>query len=450
MKHPLFAQLVSLTLAFATVDSVLAQQAVADSITSLPKPRPGYEWVLVVQEDGSRVPQQVPVVNASVVAKKSPAQSPTASSQTSGPKPAASSASSAAGGLSDALTKKVDSINVDRPLGAAAAFVALDVSPETVTQPSSPRELAAALLNGVDHNGTLQTGLAVEAAPFQIFHHGNYNINDYNSPTLSGITTRILYNSSVSIATTKASTNDDKSERLSLGFHFSLYDSSDPKASPEIKAIADDAWNQFPTPIPNVHASYEQNAANDAAIQTAAGKFIDDRIAEWRKEHWAQKAWDLAWAPIWQTPDSNVSNLRYDGSLAYSTFAYGLDKDPLGGDGRLQLITQARFREGEQVMASTGNGSGRQDTFTFGGRIRYGSVDLNGSAEVAYVRIWNGPLGNGDRVRYGGGLEKKISTNLWLTLNFGEDTGGGSKRPNDLFALGGLRFGTADKAQFAQ
>ena len=347
--------------------------------------------------------------------------------------------------LSDALTKTIESINVDRPLGAAAAFVALDVSPETINQPSSPREFATDLLNGVDHNGVLQTGLAVEVAPFQLFHRGNYTIEQYNSPTFTATAERILYNSSLSIATTKASTNGDESERLCVGLRLSLYDSSDPKASQEIKKIADDAWEKFPMSIPSVGSTYEQNAA---AVQTGAGKYIDERIADWRKENWAQTAWDVAWAPIWITPSSNVGDLHYDGSLAYTTFAYGFKNDPLGGDSRLQLLGQARLREGERVTNSTAaTRAGRQDTFIFGGRIRYGSADLNGSAEAAYVRIWNGPPGNGDRFRYGVGLEKKIAENVWLTVNIGEDAGGTKKQQDDLFALGGFRFGTADKPQ---
>ena len=78
--------------------------------------------------------------------------------------------------------------------------------------------------------------------------------------------------------------------------------------------------------------------------------------------------------------------------------------------------------------------------------MRYGSPDLNASAEVAYVRIWNGPLGDGDTFRYSIGLEKKIAENLWLTISAGEDIGD-NKRPNNLSALGGIRFGTADKPQ---
>jgi len=443
MKRTPGCWLTFLGIVSGAIPQLVAQQAVTNGISALPKPLPGYDWVLVIQADGTRLPQQVPVITEKAAVTRS------ASASTTSPTPSKSTTSTqASGSLSDALTKKVESINLDRPLGTAAAFVALDVSPETVTHPASPREWAAALLNGVDHKGILQSGLAVEAAPFQIFHRGNYNITDYNDTSFSGTSRRILYNSSVSLATTKASSADDKTERLSLGLHFSLFDSSDPKASPEIKQIADEAWAKFPAPIPNAAATYEQNAANDAATQTAAGKFIDERIAQWRKEHWAQTAWDLAWAPIWLTPNSNASDLRPDGSLAYSTFAYGFEKDPFGGDSRLQLIAQARFRHGEHVIAAGTIGKGRQDTLIFGARIRYGSADFNGSAEAAYVRFWNGPLGNGDTFRYGVGLEKRIAENIWLTLNAGEDLGGGKKSGNNLFALGGFRFGTADKAQF--
>ena len=214
---------VSLLVVCMLAAAVHAQQAIDPSAPVLPKPDPGYEWVLITQDDGTKLPQQVRVVSKSTAnqaqsAPSNPVSPPATTTATTNTTKVGTSNS-----VQPELQKKITSINLDRPLGSAAAFVALDVSPETVTHPSSPRELAAGLLNGVDHNGVLQTGLAIEVAPFQIFHRGNYNIDDYNASDFSGISRRILYNTSLSLATTKATSGDDKAQRLGLGAHFTSF-----------------------------------------------------------------------------------------------------------------------------------------------------------------------------------------------------------------------------------
>lgn len=49
-------------------------------------------------------------------------------------------------------------ITLDLAVPDSPAFAILGLSPETVVRPSSPRDLATTLLNGVDRRGNLQSG----------------------------------------------------------------------------------------------------------------------------------------------------------------------------------------------------------------------------------------------------------------------------------------------------
>jgi len=62
---------------------------------------------------------------------------------------------------------------------------------------------------------------------------------------------------------------------------------------------------------------------------------------------------------------------------------------------------------------------------------------------------WHGLNGDGDGWRGALGVEKKITTNIWLVLSAGEQFGEAGAKTNNLFAVSSLRFGTADNAQFA-
>jgi hypothetical protein len=111
-------------------------------------------------------------------------------------------------------------------------------------------------------------------------------------------------------------------------------------------------------------------------------------------------------------------------------------------------LAQLRYREGEQISdPDDASQKFKQNTFFAASRLRWGRPDLNFSLEGAYMRIWNGPKGNGDAYRLNGGIEKKLAENLWIVLSVGEGFGGGQE--DELFALGSLRFGSSDSPNFA-
>ncbi len=57
---------------------------------------------------------------------------------------------------------------VDWAVPESPTFTVLGLTPHTVTRPSHPHELATALLNGIDQNGNLQAGIALDVASYML------------------------------------------------------------------------------------------------------------------------------------------------------------------------------------------------------------------------------------------------------------------------------------------
>src|SRR5258708_17355465 len=65
--------------------------------------------------------------------------------------------------------KNIKSGDLDFSVPDSPAFTILGVTPQTITRPTTPRGLAASLLNGVDENGNFQAGFALDTAPYMLY-----------------------------------------------------------------------------------------------------------------------------------------------------------------------------------------------------------------------------------------------------------------------------------------
>jgi hypothetical protein len=371
--------------------------------------------------------------------------------QTVAPSALTSTSTTSTGSSSgDPLANKFNEINFDHAPSGVPAFDALGLSPESVTSPSTPRELASDLLNGVDKNGALQHGLAVETAPFRLIGIRT-NLRDYEREDPSGMICRWVYNFSVSAATSKAVDKSD-AVQLALGFKEVLYESPDhdPYRNEELKQAFAKSASQIPlsddldnpgTPLP--------------AIPASASKVFSDAVNDFYKNKWQGSIWTAAIAPTWNSDSGKLSDLSGTGFTAWSAFAYGTHKNAMTlGDNspiNVQVIGELRYRQGEQVTDPNNKANvASQNSFLAAARIRMGADSFNGFAEGGYARVWHGLNGDGDTWRGAVGVEKKIMTNVWLVISAGQQFGEATAKTNDLFVLSSLRFGTADKAQFAQ
>lgn len=342
------------------------------------------------------------------------------------------------------LDTKFSALNLDRPISAVPAFTALDISPESVAHPASPRDFATALLNGVDRQGVLQTGLAIETAPFRLIPGWKQDFPHYKASYWS----RFLYNFSLSLATAKASADkDNKAVNLAVGVQSILWESaeSDPLRNPSLQKAFHSAYTS--EVIGDIPIFGDINTETGSLAE--AQKSFQTAVEEFRQRHWVGTLWTASIAPTWNSQSGKIGNLEGTGFAAWSTFAYAFDGPFLNNTARFQALGQLRYRQGEMVVdPNNSKHTAQQDSLLAAARLRVGSPDFNGFAEAGYLWVWGGLNGNGQAYRASIGLERRIAENVWFVLSGGEQFGAASST-NEFFALGTFRLGTSEKPQLA-
>jgi hypothetical protein len=331
--------------------------------------------------------------------------------------------------------------NWDRPIPESPAFTALGLTTETVTRPSSPRELATSLMNGLDTQGNFKSGIALDFAPFQIFAGKGVTLEDYRNDW----TTRFLFNSQVSFATAKGVTDDDKSFRAALGFHFTFFDEGDPRRNTNITAAYSNFAAKHPLPRPNPFGDPDKAVSDYISKSQADFDLFQQELAELRKRTWSQSSWTMALAPTFASDTADSDGLKFEGLQGWTAYAYGFKSKML--ESKAQLIVNARFRLHEFVYDETTKALlYKEDSVLAGARLRFGLPDFNGSIEGAYMRTWS-PVGNDHSYRVSLAIERKIAPNVWLTIsggkNFDQDVG---PKKDSAFIVGAFRFGLSEKA----
>lgn len=160
-----------------------------------------------------------------------------------------------------------EAFGIDLAVPESPAFDVLDVTPETVIRPASPKELATSLLNGVDRNGHFQTGLAIDTVPYLVTPLSNrVTLADYQRNPDGFNLYRLLGRTGLSIATVKGTDSEDEAWRLSAGLNITPYDAGDPrmdrKLQEGLRAIERKALDAL--------------APQDAALTAAIVKLPDD------------------------------------------------------------------------------------------------------------------------------------------------------------------------------
>lgn len=344
--------------------------------------------------------------------------------------------------------------NLDRPIAAAPAFTALDLSPETISTPDSVRDFAAGVLSGVDRDGNLQNGYAVQIAPFRLLGV-NPDLIDYRQKTFGGWATRVLYNTGLSIATTNAADDDDEI-RLALGLEATLIDTQEEKILNALAVAQDQALSDRPR-----RRAKESIEAFEARLNEWAAQ-VNTNYHEARNRvlntHYNGFKLSAAYAPTWLSETGKFGDLTWDGSSTWVTTSWqwyvnGSDADD-GKIGRerstqpliseFELLGHLRYQQGKQVVDPSDQlRTAEQDMLIAAVGLRFGNSDWHAMVEASYLRFFDGLEGEGDGFRIGGGFERRLAENLWFAMQAGHDFGSGGS-DEDFFAIGTFRFGTSD------
>ena len=328
--------------------------------------------------------------------------------------------------------------NVDMSVPESPAFTVLGVTPETVIRPTSPRAFATSLLNGVDQHGNFQSGLAMDFVPYLLVAGDDLTLRKYRTSQV----VRLLSRTQFSFGTAKGASEDDKSMRLALGWHLTLWDRGDPRTDDDLLRCL--SGFRLPPPPASLDETDEERARRvQAALEFNNALSLSCR-EEAKEKNWNASSWIIGAAPSWISKDGQTKNLGWNGGGFWSSLAYGFEGVP-GLEKKSQLILHARYRNREQVPDPDITGAFlSQDSIFFGTRLRTGSPNFNGSFEYTFLRSRINGLSFDNSSRLSVLFERRIAGDTWFNLSLGGETGRQDGRNNG-FVLTSFKWAFSDR-----
>jgi hypothetical protein len=350
---------------------------------------------------------------------------------------------------------------IDLSVPKSPAFTVLGITPESVVRPTSSRAFAASLLNGADPHGNIQTGLAIETAPYLLYAGDNITLKQYQDVYAIRAASRTQF----SLATTKGATDEDKATRVALGLLITPFDLGDARTDKlllkcfeqKVGKVHEDTVKVQHEIAPLVATgSPDWSTKLASEINKLEKRAKDEAEAcrdEARKRHWNASAWSVGVAPTWTTPTGNVSDLDWSGAGLWTSVSYGFENVP-GLEDTGQLIVHARYRIHERAPDPQQRGAFlTQDTLTLAGQVRVagfsfrkttGGPDLNFLFEAAYVHEDRQRRRDEGVLRYTAGFDYRITENLYLDVSIGTENGR-KEGGNNQFGTFGLKWAFSDK-----
>lgn len=342
----------------------------------------------------------------------------------------------------------------DFSIPESPGFVVLGMVPQTVVHPRTLRELVFSLKNGIDESGNLKTGLALDFAPLQLLS-GDLSIRDYlgKAPVESSFNSlnHALLNTTVSLATSKGTTSDDKSVKLGLGVHIPLIDKSDGRNDPWLRACYASAYG---TAWEAIRTSQSNPENVDEEALEPAKELAQKCFTGAPSTRWNASVWTVSAGYALSSASGEYGDLESGGYGIWSSYAYGFEGAPKLLSENAQLIFHAKSLYKEHVPNPSGDAAGALDTIerdntAVGLAFRMGKENFNVSLQGSYSWIDDRTNDRDEELRrLALGVEYKVAKDIWLVASIG-GTGGGSATDDDSFVLGELKFGSAANAHFA-
>jgi hypothetical protein len=285
----------------------------------------------------------------------------------------------------------------------SAAFTYLDVSPTKVERPTTARDFGAGLMNGIDAQGRVRQGIAVEGAPWPWIPGLSIPASSYGE-----VGKYLLANLSLSVASAR-SAGDTASTDFAVGLRTTILDRSDPMASPEFRASLRAAA---------VTCNSADAEATEVSIRLCTAQSNTDLREEWLAEHWNEASLSVALASGARLKDSRLDQGNWSGLTGWASLALPLTD-------RGQLVVQGRFDHQAKIDSVASATAWRM-----GGRATFGSAIFNGFFELEHN---SEPISGADpKTAWTGGVEFRATDEIWIATGFGE---GYSVEPSDKVVL---------------
>jgi hypothetical protein len=345
----------------------------------------------------------------------------------------------AAAGEQAKPAKPVKLITLDLAVPDSPALAILGLSPETVVRPSTPRDLATTVLNGVDRRGNLQSGLAVDFAPLFLFAGNTLTYEDYKGSRGS----RLFGRTQLSFATAKGASDSDKSMRLAVGVRTTIWDAGDPRMDETLVNCLD----AIPVPVPSTILPTQ--AARDAWIAKATADrrpAVEGCHKAFKARRWNASSFSIGLTPLWQSASGESTDFAYGGAAVWTSLALGLSRTERSGDDVVarpfgQVIVQGRYRDKELVPNKNVKGAFfEQRSGAVAARLLLGAADKAAVLESELARQ-SPPVGaatSSFKMSVGGQL--KLTSDIWLSLAAGGTRGGPADEQRGGFVLSSFKW----------
>jgi hypothetical protein len=350
---------------------------------------------------------------------------------------------------------------IDLGVPESPAFAALGVTPQEVTRPATGRDLAISLLNGLDKNGNLQTGLSIDTAPYMLLAGNSITLDNYRARRHYMI--RFLSRWQTSLATSMGGTPEDKSAKIAFGMRFTVFDRADPRMDAELlrclSRAADAAFASGPATTVSANPGDKEAAT---AVPPEAGAIAEAEVRyetsarqaatvcrdTSARKRWNGSAWVAGVAPTWTSPDGTSEAMAYSGVALWTSIGYGFESIPVLSE-HAHIAAYVKVRSGEIAPDPfRENAMVTQDTLAVGGRFLLGVVSTQFNGEALYVR--NRRLDDDLDDRYwhlGIGVEQRLIDNTWLNVALGREL---NRKPNNAyFVSASFKWGIGPRAKLA-
>ncbi|HEX8112489.1 MAG TPA: hypothetical protein VF516_32385 [Kofleriaceae bacterium] len=305
-----------------------------------------------------------------------------------------------------------DITRLDLSVPDLPALVALNLSSDKVTRPSTPQDFLASIANGFSTDGSYHDGVAIEVSPFG----------------LAGMTSPYATALRVSIATTAITSNGKTGGKAATGLRWSVgaYDPTTDAAL--IHCLADHLPHMAPPPVEGPLPPSGVSQPKDEAAKRAIDQELQACRDKARAGHLAQTALETAVVLDGTSTDSlKLTDLGTPHTSAWLVASWGwnswdgkldVPRHPLG----IQPTGMLRFD-----LTNVMNGR-RKDLFA-GARLPFVWDSFGLFAEAGIT------LGDLSKVqststtktmRLGGGFDYRIADGSWLGVYIGQDFGDGA------------------------
>jgi hypothetical protein len=349
----------------------------------------------------------------------------------------------------DGETKVDSSVTIDDLKGRlelsvpeTPAFTALGITPETVITPGNAHDLALAILDGVDKEGNLQTGIALELSPFAAAG-SDLSLNEYQNNDWK----RFLYRSRISFATSNGKSDEDKATRHAIGFRFTPYSDADPRMNADINNCIVDAFkahadaNQPPIPgsagvdlTGGAKLSAEAKPGNAELMKKSSACISDKSAALWNKT-----AWDVGIVAY----DADDDKLKESGYAVWTSVSFGFGKND-------KFILHAKhFNDMLSPDVNEDSVMDIQDGNVFSFRVLYKVDKLHLMAESSRVDV-DYPLldRDDDYTDMMVGAEIPIFNKIYIQLAYGKRSGSSIPVTNDNYLSAQIRWALSENSLF--